>query len=300
MSFVIKKKDEYIEQFISDSFDINLLARGDGTEIMVQHIAQGSLFYVYPSEHSNVMEFYYLLSGEITGEVYGETVILDPNDYFISSDLEEPVHFRARTDVTMLWVITEPTFHELSAEFQTLKNMVEMVEKKDRYTFQHNNRVAMYSVKIARKLKLPKEQLENLYISSVLHDVGKINIPEEVLLKPGRLTEEEFALIMRHPIDGAEMVKSLYFEGISTIILQHHERLNGSGYPYGLSGDDIVLEARIIAVSDTFDAMTEDRAYRKALSAQTAVDELVKLSGSHYDPIIVDTFVEILKDEGRI
>jgi putative nucleotidyltransferase with HDIG domain len=142
--------------------------------------------------------------------------------------------------------------------------------------------------------------LENLYIASILHDIGKINTPGEILNKPGKLTNEEFAIIKRHPLDGAKMVRDSYCQDVVAIVEQHHERLNGTGYPYGLKGDEILLEARIIAVSDTFDAMTEDLSYRKALMAQFAVDELTRLVDTHYDKTVVAAFVEILKEEGRI
>ncbi|MGU3472325.1 HD-GYP domain-containing protein [Paenibacillus sp. D51F] len=178
--------------------------------------------------------------------------------------------------------------------------ITKQVEIKDRYTHRHSDRVAKYSVKIAKKLHISKEQLENLTVAAVLHDIGKIHVPIEILNKPGRLENEEFEIIKKHPIDGARMVINSYYQELAPIIEQHHERLDGSGYPYGLSGDDILLEARIIAVSDTFDAMTEDRAYRKAFKEQFAIDELKRMAGSHYDKEVVWAFEQILKEEGRI
>ncbi|MFD1780529.1 HD-GYP domain-containing protein [Fredinandcohnia salidurans] len=300
MSFAIGKKDTYMEQVSFEGFDISLLARGAGTEIMIQRIAETNIFYVYPSENPNVMEFFYILSGEMVCELNGEKITLGPRDYYYASNLKEPVHFSVIKDVEYLWVITEPTFYQLSESITRLKDIVDEVEKKDRYTYNHSERVAEYAVKIAKKLMLPKEKLENLYLSSILHDIGKINTPEEILKKPDKLTDEEFAIIKRHPRDGAEMVKDFYYNDIATIIEQHHERLDGSGYPNRLKGDEILIEARIIAVSDTFDAMTEDRSYRKALSSQIALDELKRLAGTHYDKKVVDAFEDILKEEKRI
>lgn len=300
MSFTIGRKGKNLEQVSFENFDISLLARGDGSEIMIQRISKDNLFYLYPSENPNVMEFVYILQGELVCELNGEKLLLGPHDYFFSTNLENPIHFTAQSEVHYLWVITEPTFYQLSESITGLKKIVDEVEKKDRYTYNHSERVSEYAVKIARKLMLSKEKLENLYIASILHDIGKINTPGEILNKPGRLTDEEFSLMKRHPLDGAEMVKDLYYQDVVTIIAQHHERLNGTGYPYGLKGDEILLESRIIAVSDTFDAMTEDRSYRKALDVQFAIDELIKLSDTHYDKRIVDAFLEVLKEEGRI
>ncbi|CAG9622514.1 HD-GYP domain-containing protein [Sutcliffiella rhizosphaerae] len=301
MAFTIGKKGTSIERAIFKNFELNLLARGNGTEVILQTIEKGNIFYVYPSENKDVMEFFYILQGDILCEVNGDKIFLGEKDYFTATDLELPVHFTAITDVCYIWVITEPTFHELSESFRALKEVVHRVEKRDIYTFNHSKRVAEYSIKIAKKLKLSSNRLENLFIASILHDIGKINIPSEILNKPSKLTNEEFALIKKHPEDGAEMVKDLYYgDTIATIIEQHHERLNGVGYPKNLKGDEILLEARIIAVSDTFDAMTEDRAYRNAFTAEIAVDELNRLSPSQYDPEVVAALIEILEEEGKL
>lgn len=300
MAFSIGKKGTAIEKVSLETFDIGLLARGDGVECMIQTISKDNLFYVYPSDTPNVMEFFYILQGEMICDMNGEKVKLGPGDYYSAVNLEEPVHFSTITEVKYLWVITEPTFYQLSENITHLMEIVDEVEKKDRYTYKHSERVSEYAVKIAKKLMLPKDKLENLYIASILHDIGKINIPTEILNKPGKLTDEEFAIVKKHPADGAEMVKDLYYKDIATIIAQHHERLNGRGYPKGLKEEEILLEARIIAVSDTFDAMTEDRAYRKAYAVQDAVDELNRLVETHYDRRVVEAFMEVLEEEGRI
>ncbi|MGD6776807.1 MULTISPECIES: HD domain-containing phosphohydrolase [Bacillaceae] len=301
MAFTIGKKGTNLEQVTFDNYDMSLLAKGNGTEVILQTIERGNIFYVYPSENEGVMEFFYILEGQITCEVDGEKISLGPKDYFTATDIEVPIHFTALTEVSYIWVITEPTFHELSTSVKALKEVVHKVESRDVYTFDHSKRVAKYSVKIAKKLKLSTDRLENLFIASILHDIGKINIPSEVLNKPAKLTNEEFDLIKKHPADGAEMVKDLYYgDTIATIIEQHHERLNGVGYPQKLKGDDILLEARIIAVSDTFDAMTEDRAYRNAFTPEYAIDELQRLAPSQYDPDVVNALIEVLHEEGKL
>ncbi|CEG29339.1 HD domain-containing phosphohydrolase [Bacillus sp. B-jedd] len=300
MAFTIGKKGSVIEEVSFETFNIGLLARGDGVECMIQTISGENYFYVYPSDNPNVMEFFYIIQGEMICEFEGEKIKLGPGDYYSAIDLKEPVHFITLTNVTYLWVITEPAFYQLSESLSHLKEIVDEVEKKDRYTYKHSDRVSEYAMKIAKKLVFPKERLENLYIASLLHDIGKINIPTEILNKPDKLTDKEFEIVKKHPADGAEMVKELYYKEISTIIAQHHERLKGQGYPNGLKGEEILLEARIIAVSDTFDAMTEDRAYRKAYAVQDAVDELNRLVDTHYDRKVVEAFMEVLKEEGRI
>ncbi|MGD6779945.1 HD domain-containing phosphohydrolase [Sutcliffiella horikoshii] len=301
MGFDIGNKNTNIEKVSMETFELSLLSKGDGMEIMVQTVLKDNIFYIYPAESPKVVEFFYILEGSILCEVNSERLELGPNDYFTCSNLEETVHFTALTDVKYIWAINEPTFYQLSESIRELTSVVDRVEERDPYTYKHNERVARYSIKIAKKLALSKSHLERLYISAILHDIGKINIPSEILNKPAKLTNEEFALIKKHPQDGADMVKELYYDDtIATIIEQHHERLNGRGYPKGLLGEEIVLEARIIAVSDTFDAMTEDRAYRNAFTPEFAIDELQRLSPSQYDPDVVNALIEVLNEEGKL
>lgn len=299
--FSIGKKGSFLETVKFDNnLEFSLFSRGDGVEILQQTIEEGKLFYIYPSDNVDALEFYYLLSGQVVCESDNKKHILGPEDYFTARGLQGPIHFTALSKVTLLCVFTEQTFVHISKDISSLMEIMKQVELKDRYTHKHSDRVANYSVKIAKRLQLSKEQLENLTVAAVLHDIGKIHVPIEILNKPGSLTVEEFEIIKKHPLDGATMVKNSYYQELAPIIEQHHERLNGSGYPYGINGDDILLEARIIAVSDTFDAMSEARAYRKAFKEQIAIDELKRLAGSHYDKEVVCAFEQILKEEGRI
>jgi putative nucleotidyltransferase with HDIG domain len=298
--FRIGKKGSSLENVLYDSQKISLLARGDGVEVLLETIEKDRLFYIYPTEDPQALEFYLILSGEIECEYNDEKIILGPQDYFTVKGITETIHFTALSNVSFLSVVTEPTFVNLSYDISALKDIVKKVEVKDRYTYLHCNRVAKYSIKIAQKMKLNRVQVENLNLSSTLHDIGKIHIPEEILNKPSKLTEEEFEIIKKHPSDGAEMIKETFYEEIAPIIEQHHERLNGSGYPKGLKGDEILLEAKIIAVSDTFDAMTEDRVYRKASNAQEAFDVIKSSIGTLYDKEVVAAFEKVLKEEGKI
>jgi putative nucleotidyltransferase with HDIG domain len=298
--FKIGKKGSFLEKVLYETNEISLLKRGEGVEILLQTIEKDRLFYVYPSDNPKVLEFYFIVSGEILCELNEEKIVMGPQDYFSAHGMTEPVHFTALTDVTFLWIITEPTFVHLSNKISSLMEIVKKVEEKDRYTYMHSDRVANYSIKIAKKLKLNTQHLENLNMASLLHDIGKVHVPEEILKKPTKLTTEEFSIIKKHPSDGAEMIRGTFYEDLAPIIEQHHERLNGSGYPHGLKGDDILLEARIIAVSDTFDAMTEDRVYRKANDAKYALDEIKRCSGTLYDPEVVEAFEKVLKEEGKI
>lgn len=181
---------------------------------------------------------------------------------------------------------------------QTLKVLVNTVEAKDVYTKFHSQRVATYSLGIAEILDLPREDKDTLKIAGILHDIGKIAIPENILLKKGALTNEEFEIIKLHSTFGNEILRPLkFFHQERKLILYHHERWDGSGYPEGLIGENIPLLARILAVADSFDAMTSDRVYRRARSYEEALKEIKDLAGIKYDPIVVNAFDFFLRKE---
>ena len=296
--FKLAKNGAFVEKIREYSNQLFLLERNDNLDIMLQTVYKDKMFYLYPSEDSKVFEFIYILTGEVECDQDGQKTLLGPNDYYSAKGLKEPVFFLAKTDVTYLWIITEPIFQQLSSDRTDLGDIVKKVEERDPYTYKHSERVTTYAVKIAKKINLTTEKLLNLNNAAELHDIGKMLTPIEILNKPGKLTNEEFDIIKKHPSDGADMVLETSYNYLASIIEQHHERLNGSGYPRGLKGHEILVEAKIIAVADTFDAMTEDRAYRKAFTPQYAMDEIKKLSGTHYEPEIVDALEIILKEEG--
>ena len=292
--------NEYLERIVKKSTELRLLGRGDGSEVMLQNIRANETVFIQPSDGDETLEFFYILDGEIEMEDNDGISSLIKGDYFYTHDLKENVQFKTISDVTLLYLSTQPQFAYISTTMKDLTDLAKRVEDKDSYTFSHNVRVKDYGVKIGNRLKLSKEKNENLVFACLIHDIGKINIPDEILNKPGKLTNEEYDCIKKHPTDGANLVKETYYEKIAEIIDQHHERIDGSGYPNGLKGDEILIEAKIIAVSDTYDAMTTDRPYRKGLTPQASVDELRSLRGIHYDADIVDALVDILKEEGII
>jgi len=173
--------------------------------------------------------------------------------------------------------------------------MADVVDRRDPYTFQHSQSVADHSVRTARRLGLPDREVEVIRLAARVHDLGKIAIPDEVLHKAGRLTAAEFELMKKHPETGAEILAKFpaYRHG-RELVLAHHERIDGLGYPRGLAGAAIALGARIIAVADSWDAMTSDRPYRKALEAEVALGELLRGRGTQWDASVVDAFAESL------
>jgi len=182
----------------------------------------------------------------------------------------------------------------------TIKTLNTVIHAKDRYTYGHSERVMNYSLMIAKELGLDKETIRHIRYGAFLHDIGKIEIPGPVLNKPGTLADEEFTLIKQHPVLGAEIIKSLApLKAAVPFVLYHHERYDGTGYPYGLRGDNIPLAARIGSVADSFDAMTTERPYKKAKNHLTATKELRAFSGRQFDPQIVKAFITALERNKR-
>jgi len=172
--------------------------------------------------------------------------------------------------------------------------LVILCERKDPYTARHQLRVAELAHAVGKEMGLSDEQLDGICVMSMVHDIGKLVLPNEILNKPGRLTPEEFNLVRSHPKTGYDVLKGLEFPWpVAEVILQHHERLDGSGYPAGLYGDDIILEARILGVVDVFESMVSHRPYRPACGAKAGLRELIRNSGVLYDPVVVEAFCRL-------
>jgi len=180
----------------------------------------------------------------------------------------------------------------------TMRSLVKAIEAKDAYTEQHSHRVTELSALVAQRMDLPEDQITSIRFSGYLHDIGKIGVADHILTKPGRLTDEEFEIIKSHPVIGEQIVRHLgLLPQEKAIIRHHHEHWDGTGYPDGLKAEDIPLLARIIAVTDSFDAMTSDRPYRGALSIEAAKEELLHQSYVQFDGQVVKVFVELLSSE---
>lgn len=181
---------------------------------------------------------------------------------------------------------------------ETIEILRKTVEAKDKYTRGHSDRVSAYSVLIGERLHLSPEEMNTLRIGALFHDIGKIGIPDSILLKNDTLTNDEYSEIKNHPTIGAHILSNAtIFADIIPIVKHHHERYDGKGYPSQLKGDNIPLLARIVAVADTFDAMTSRRSYRNAMGYSYTVHEIEKCKGTQFDPEIANVFLEILRDE---
>ncbi|MFQ6082578.1 MAG: HD domain-containing phosphohydrolase [Candidatus Aminicenantia bacterium] len=190
----------------------------------------------------------------------------------------------------------EQTLKELRTSYEaTLESFIIALDTRDTETQAHSQIVTKSTLTLAQLIGInDKEQLENIERGSLLHDIGKIGIPDSILKKPGKLSPEEWEIIKQHPVLGYKMIKgSKFLYRPAQLVLYHHEHFNGNGYPYGLKGNSIPIEARIFAVADALEALTSDRPYRKACSFKEAKEELIRFSGSQFDPEIIKAFLSI-------
>lgn len=178
---------------------------------------------------------------------------------------------------------------------EVIKVLNTVIKIKDEYTSRHNIRVKNYAVKLAKAYGLSKKEIELIKISALLHDIGKIGIPESILNKKERLTDEEFKIIKKHPIYGWKILKNVNsMTHIASIIRQHHERHDGEGYPDNIKGKNILLESSILSIADSYDAMISRRPYKKPMTQKEAIDELKNNKRKQFDPELVDIFIEII------
>ncbi|NLF98258.1 MAG: GAF domain-containing protein, partial [Candidatus Riflebacteria bacterium] len=188
----------------------------------------------------------------------------------------------------------------LNVYLETIRSLAAAIDAKDSYTHGHSRRVTDLSVGIALEMGLARSEVDTIRHASLLHDVGKIGISEQILLKPGRLTDDEFETIKSHPHIGAGILNSIEFlKNVCEIIKHHHERFDGRGYPSGLTGSEIPLGSRIICVADSFDAITSCRPYRKPLTFAEATEEVKRCAGSQFDPGVVEAFVRLRSSKHR-
>ncbi len=180
--------------------------------------------------------------------------------------------------------------------FQTIYTFTSFIDAKDPYTRGHSVRVAFYARELAKEMGLPENDVNNIYYSGLMHDAGKISVPDAVLNKPGKLDDGEFQLIKSHTTNGARMLRNYTaIEGLKEVALYHHEKYNGKGYPTGTAGKEIPLYARVVCVADSYDAMSSNRVYRNKLTKEQIISELERCAGTQFDPEIVPYMVDMIK-----
>ena len=249
-----------------------------------------------------------VVSGKIGEDIAVATMKAGAHDYVRKDNLSRLVPV-VRWELREVEVRRERGRAEetLQQSYEKLRRVLEetavalgsAIEKRDPYTAGHQQRVAQLACAIARGMGLSKSKIEGIRVAGILHDIGKIYIPAEILSKPGSITEIEFQMIKTHPRAGYDILRDIEFPWpVAQITLQHHERMDGSGYPSGLSGEDILLEARILGVADVVEAISSHRPYRPALGIDMALDEISQKKGTLYDLDVVNACLTLFQKEG--
>jgi putative nucleotidyltransferase with HDIG domain len=291
-SIVDKTGDENINQFLTDCHKGTVEFETDHKPTVFYDKADGGNIRICRSFVSHPM----LSSGKVIGLL---RLVYEDKFSYISPGQMRMISLLASSATSAV----ERSYLDRDLKrsyYQTIKTLANAIEARDRYTAGHTDRVYRLAKIIARKMGWSVEQLLELRTGCLLHDIGKIGVPDAILNKPEALTDYERNIMMKHPEMGAKILRGIPFlKAIIPYVLYHHEKFDGSGYPDGLKGSEIPIEGRLLAVVDTFDAITSDRPYRQGRSTELAIDELEKFSGTQFDPEIVKLFKDLC-DEGRI
>ena len=294
--FYFNKGDGFSTELGLCKDGLKLLAKRGNLEIMQQNIVKGAVVWLVPGESQDDLDFFYVHSGRIeimTDELH-ET--FGPGDSFYARDLKDETFLKVGEDSELVYVSTAPVFDDQAAFQKDLLNMVAQINRKDDYTYVHSRNVMKYTVKLFNELKqlCPAQRLEDMLVAALFHDIGKCRVPDEILKKKESLTGPEYEQMKLHTVYGAELLTQYYPEGVTGLVLRHHERLDGSGYPFHLSDEEIPFGARILAVADSFDAMTTDRGYNKPMGALQAAQELAE-EADKYDRQVTEKLLEMVR-----
>ncbi len=235
-----------------------------------------------------------LLTKPCPGDVLLDNVTAAAEQYRLNAEREE-------ADKTLRYKLTKMTGEFKNTFKNTIQSINLLIEKRDPYTACHQRKVAYLAVALARGMGLAEEQIEGLKMAAMVHDIGKIYVPAAILNKPGKLNKIEFSLVKNHPQVGYEILQLINFPWpAKEIVLQHHERLNGSGYPQGLKGEEILFAARILSVADVVEAMLSLRPYKRAFALNETLDEISQNAGILYDEKVVDTCLTLFKTKAFV
>lgn len=259
----------------------------------------GSFCAQYNPDHATV-EQYTLISGTMDYEHEGSRRKMKIGETVDASQHAKVITFYALTDAEVVIHMDAPFYEKNFFEMQLLQREMDAVAQVDGYTYQHCDRIRQYAIEVWKKFDQPAASLKLMRWGAYFHDLGKLAIPPAILNKPGKLTPAEWDIMKSHSQRGADMLRNHPVEWLreaAYIVEQHHERYDGKGYPNGLKGEEISLEAAIVSVVDAFDAMTTDRVYKKAMPVDIALEELLNEKGKQFNPAVVYAFVEVIEEK---
>ncbi len=275
-----------------------LLAKQGSLEIMSQNIGGESVVWLIPASDPEAMEFFFIHEGGVELALDDGPVALGPGESFMARGLKRDIPVKLLGDTRILYVTNCPAFESVSRFEESLTALLMRINEKDHYTYRHSAAVLKYSLCLFDALEpgIQGVSRDDLGVAALFHDVGKCFIPVEILQKPGSLEPAEIRYILRHPIDSGRLLKAEFGFQVAEIAMNHHERLDGSGYPRGLTAEDISLPARIVAVADAFDAMTTDRGYNEVKTSEQAAEELASLD-EKFDSMVTETLRRLIESD---
>jgi len=292
---------QHVDAVAKRSTLLELLATDGHIEVTRQSVRAGKHFYIYATDTWQGFELIYVVRGVLLLEEGEDETRIGAGGYLHHTGLKEKAFLRVESDVDLLMIASPPGFHLVREGIEDMMQIAQAVEAKDQETGEHCDRIEHWAVLTGERLGMSGQDLIDLSYAACLHDIGKVGVPDRILGKTEALTEEEWSLMKRHPEHGAELLWRREFLGdAGSIVAAHHERFNGTGYPKGLRGEEIPLGARIIAVVDTYDAMTSKRACGDARPSRDALRELREQAGELYDPNVVEAFVSVIGKDGDV
>lgn len=292
--FKICSNDEAVEIIENNAGLFKLLVDDEKMEIIESQVRAGRSILCQPYEAVDSINVYIILTGRLY-HINSRTYV-EAGARIEFKNNKETQHLSVLEDTKLIMIRTLCKFKEQFRMADEIYKMIHLIQDKDHYTEDHCNDVGNLSSQLAVYMKYDERIVENVLYAGKVHDLGKVEIDESILLKPSALDKYEFDSIMRHPEFGYDLLlEKTGDKELSEILYQHHERLDGSGYPEGLSGNEIRIEAQIIAIIDSYSAMTTDRPYRSAMSHDEAVKELLAGKGNMYNPDMVDGFIELME-----
>lgn len=298
------KSKYYLDRVLTDQSVTIYLGSANDISYSLYTLLPDSTSWIYHNQNNcpGYVERYTIVTGILEVNRSGENLILGPGDVIDANKYNAVYTCHAKDQVELLFEMTTSYFEKNFTEREIIQRDAKRLQEVDGYTYHHCARIRDYSIELWKRMKPNAKGLSILSTGSYFHDIGKLAIPLEILNKEGKLTADEWKIIKMHTTIGAEMMRNHEIERLrqaAFIVEEHHERYDGKGYPYGLAGDEISLEASIVSVVDAFDAMTTNRVYRGAMTFEEAIQEMRNGSGTQFNPLVIEEFLKMLEEKNN-
>lgn len=286
-------------QIFSDGNQSSLIFQRPDMEIIFDIMPKGTVGFFFPPEDDDMMDANFIISGKMEICDIDEIILLEAGDFFCLERFEKYIMFQVLEDVQAIYINNRPYYNQFEHQVSDLVQIMNQLQEADGDTLLHCERVKTLCMGIAYHMRFDQTQLRVLFYAARFHDVGKSKIPLEILVKPARLTNEEYEIMKLHSQYTYEMILEHYGEEIAKAAYEHHEHLDGTGYPNHLKGEDIGMPARIICVADAYDAMVATRPYHAGKAPKDAIAELWRCAGKQFDEQVIRALESYLTSRGE-